>query len=170
MMKGSSSSSSWLTAVKRAFRSPTKDSEKTRNQRRKKQQQHEHEEEEELKVNALVGLSKDLIFKQTGSQDIHLLCQKKEKRGNWLFSRTKQHKENQNQNQNQNNSVHTNGVSEAQKNAIAMAVKAQPEMEVARFAGPSPKYSTAYDYAAVIIQTAFRGYLVSKLNTIILLI
>lgn len=45
---GKKGGSSWLTAVKRAFRSPTKDNEKKSSRRR---EDHELEEEEEEKVN-----------------------------------------------------------------------------------------------------------------------
>ena len=45
---GKKGGSSWLTVVKRAFRSPTKDNEKKSSRRR---EEHELEEEEEEKVN-----------------------------------------------------------------------------------------------------------------------
>ena len=45
---GKKGGSSWLTVVKRAFRSPTKDNEKKSSRRR---EDHELEEEEEEKVN-----------------------------------------------------------------------------------------------------------------------
>lgn len=53
MGKKGGSGSSWLTAVKRAFRSPNKDSEKRNNRRGEEQGNHDNGEEEEEKVRLL---------------------------------------------------------------------------------------------------------------------
>lgn len=49
---GKKGGSSWLTAVKRAFRSPTKDGDKksSSSSRRREDHEHEHEQEDEEKV------------------------------------------------------------------------------------------------------------------------
>lgn len=51
---GKKGSSSWLTAVKRAFRSPTKDSEKRSGRRREDCDQEEDEEKVLLKLCSLI--------------------------------------------------------------------------------------------------------------------
>nr|GMD31529.1 protein IQ-DOMAIN 1 [Ipomoea batatas] len=144
---GKKGGSSWLTAVKRAFRSPTKDPEK-RNQL---------EDDEE---------------------------KKREKR-RWLFRKPASCHENATPAQqlllpkhtNNNIPLPTTTASEAeqQRHAIAVAAAeaavatAQAAMEVARLAKPPP-ISNVYYYArgreqhlaAIIIQTAFRGYLARR--------
>lgn len=55
-----------------------------------------------------------------------------------------------------------------QRHAIAMAVAtaaaatAQAAVEVARLTRPSSNHYVRENYAAIVIQTAFRGYLVSS--------
>nr|GMD36409.1 protein IQ-DOMAIN 1 [Ipomoea batatas] len=143
---GKKGGSSWLTAVKRAFRSPTKDPEK-RNQL---------EDDEE---------------------------KKREKR-RWLFRKPASCHENATPTQqlllpkHTNNSIPlptTASEAEQQRHAIAVAAAeaavatAQAAMEVARLAKPPP-ISNVYYYArgreqhlaAIIIQTAFRGYLARR--------
>ncbi|RYR74952.1 hypothetical protein Ahy_A02g009675 isoform B [Arachis hypogaea] len=73
--KGSSSSSSWLTAVKRAFRSPTKDTEKKRSNRRRSEESFDQEEEED----------------------------KKREKKRWIFRKAVNHESNNNNNTNQQN-------------------------------------------------------------------
>lgn len=147
---GKKGGSSWLTAVKRAFRSPSKENEK-RNTRRKEEKSYDCEPEEEE--------------------------EKKEKR-RWLFRKSSINQENvmhQQQQQQQApaaKSLHDKGntaseatVSAEQRHAIAVAVAsaaaaeaavvtAQAAVEVARLAREH--------HAAVVIQTAFRGYLARR--------
>ncbi|KAI3444351.1 hypothetical protein Pfo_001016 [Paulownia fortunei] len=142
--------SSWLTAVKSAFRSPIKDREK-RNQRSRQDNHHNEHEEEEEKV-------------------VVVVVKKRDKRSRWLFRKSTNH-ENLTQQTPPNTSTAA-GASDEQKHAIAMAVATaaaaeaavatvHAAMEVARLARPSPNYSMEH-YAAITIQTAFRGYLARR--------
>lgn len=98
-----------------------------------------------------------------------LVFQKREKR-RWLFRKAS--------NVIDNNALvqqtPANDIVEDRHHAIAVAVataaaaeaavaSAHAAMEVARLARPSsvPRHYNNYDYAAILIQTAFRGYLVS---------
>ncbi|KAL1833078.1 hypothetical protein ACET3Z_002729 [Daucus carota] len=147
--KGSSSgSSSWLTAVKRAFRSPSsKDSPEKRSTRSRKDEQPSPQN------------------LQNSDDD-----KKREKR-RWLFRKPS--------NVIDNNALvqqtATNDIVEDRHHAIAVAVataaaaeaavaSAHAAMEVARLARPStvPRHYNNYDYAAILIQTAFRGYLARR--------
>ncbi|KAE9605770.1 hypothetical protein Lal_00024956 [Lupinus albus] len=144
---GKKGSSSWLTAVKRAFRSPTKDS----NRRR---EDYDHEEDEE---------------------------KKREKR-RWIF---RKNHETENIQQSPTKSKHfvaatTNAsvgsrTEQNQKHALEMAMAtaeaamatAQAAVEVARLTKPSTtttttNYHARDHFAAIVIQTAFRGYLARR--------
>ncbi|XP_047174092.1 protein IQ-DOMAIN 17-like isoform X1 [Vigna umbellata] len=139
------SGSSWLTAVKRAFRSPTKDSDKRSGRRREDCDQEEDEEK------------------------------KREKR-RWIFRKTHMSQEGvNNNNSTQQKLKHdvaaAGGVSRTdqdQKHALAVAVAtaeaamatAQAAVEVARLNKPASH--AREHYAAVVIQTAFRGYLARR--------
>ncbi|XP_068635143.1 protein IQ-DOMAIN 17-like isoform X2 [Aristolochia californica] len=135
---GKKGGSSWFTAVKRAFRSPTKESENKCSKRREDQ---EVEEEEK----------------------------KREKR-RWIFRKSSHHDE-----ASQNGDQKTLKVSAAansdQRHAIAVAVAtaaaaeaavatAQAAVEVVRLT--QPRNFGREQYAAVVIQTAFRGYLAKR--------
>ncbi|KAG8391993.1 hypothetical protein BUALT_Bualt01G0245400 [Buddleja alternifolia] len=150
---GKKGGSSWLTAVKRAFRSPIKDAEK-RNQRRRHlddQQEHEHEYEEDL------------------------VKQKREKR-RWLFRKptiTNHENVTLQPTPTPTPTPTPPNTSEEQKHAIAMAVataaaaeaavaSVQAAIQVARLSRPSPNYAPMDHYAAITIQTAFRGYLARR--------
>ncbi|XP_070009453.1 protein IQ-DOMAIN 17 isoform X1 [Nicotiana sylvestris] len=154
------SSSSWLTAVKRAFRSPTKDPDKKKQNKRRddNNQPMEVDEDEEEK--------------------------KKEKR-RWLF-RKPTNLENGTTHQttikSENDDVSTPAAEGTdQRHAIAVAVAtaaaaqaavgtAQTTAEIARLVNPpvsrfysSPIYAGDREHqAAIIIQTAFRGYLARR--------
>lgn len=140
------SGSSWLTAVKRAFRSPTKDSDKRSGRRREDYDQEEDEEK------------------------------KREKR-RWIFRKTHMSHEVVNNNNTQQeklkDDVAASGGSRTdqdQKQALAVAVAtaeaamatAQAAVEVARLSKPSSHSHVKEHYAAVVIQTAFRGYLARR--------
>ncbi|RVW14853.1 hypothetical protein CK203_072205 [Vitis vinifera] len=142
---GKKGGSSWLTVVKRAFRSPIKDNEKKSSRRR---EEHELEEEEEEK--------------------------KREKR-RWIFRKptttttTTNHVQVQECETKMISSVPTNPILVAeQRHAIAVAAAtaaaaeaavatAQAAVEIVRLTRPSSFFRE--HYAAVVIQTAFRGYL-----------
>ncbi|KAK9743222.1 hypothetical protein RND81_03G225700 [Saponaria officinalis] len=159
MGKKGSSSTSWLTAVKRAFRSPSKDSpEKVRNCRRK--EEHSSVDHDDDK-------------------------QKKERR-RWLFKKGAANQQEQAvtvvQKSNSNlNDVAVGGSDLADhRHAIAVAVAtaaaaeaaaatAHAAMEVARLARPNNTTITSNNnvnhkqhFAAVVIQTSFRGYLAKR--------
>ncbi|KAK1369873.1 Protein IQ-DOMAIN 14 [Heracleum sosnowskyi] len=150
--KGSSSgSSSWLTAVKRAFRSPSsKDSPEKRSTRSRKD---EHPSPPPPQ------------YPQPFDDD-----KKREKR-RWLFRKPSNVIDN---NALVQQTPATDFVQE-RHHAIAVAVataaaaeaavaSAHAAMEVARLASPStvPRHYNNYDYAAILIQTAFRGYLARR--------
>lgn len=159
---GKKGGSSWLTAVKRAFRSPTKDSNR--------------EDDEDNKVNSIIPFIHfcfrrgNIIFFFFSFLGV---LQKREKR-RWIFRKpanqdlpapvsasTKDKPDLVDQ------APPTTAVTD-QKNALAAAraraeaamATAQAAAEVARMTRPSNR---ARDhYAATVIQTAFRGYLVSN--------
>lgn len=100
-----------------------------------------------------------------------LFLQKREKR-RWLFRKPSNVIENNAMVQQRQ--TQANDIVEERHHAIAVAVataaaaeaavaSAHAAMEVARLARPStvPRHYNNYDYAAILIQTAFRGYLVS---------
>ncbi|GER56141.1 IQ-domain 17 [Striga asiatica] len=125
---------SWLTAVKRAFRSPTKDSEQNRSSRRKvdnHQQQQQQEEDE-----------------------------KKTEKRRWVFKR--QSNNNYQQSVEQNKQTHNVGPAE-QQHAIAVAeaavATAKAAVEIIRLTQPT---LLKLQCAARVIQTAFRGYLARR--------
>ncbi|XP_059634441.1 protein IQ-DOMAIN 17 [Cornus florida] len=146
---GKKEGNSWLTAVKRAFRSPTKEPDQKRINRRRDQQDEQAEEEEE---------------------------KKREKR-RWLFRKPQSHHHASPKTTNDAGSssvgVSMASVSEAaaadQRHAIAVAVAtaeaavatAQAAMEAARLTRPPSNHARAHS-AAVVIQTAFRGYLARR--------
>lgn len=154
----SSSSSSWLTAVKRAFRSPIKDPQKKKQIKKRDENNHsisEVDEDEEEK--------------------------KKEKR-RWLFKKPTAHQSPLIKVDNDDVSAPPTLEGGAdQRHAIAVAVataaaaaqaaaaKAQAAVESARLAKPSVSRLDTSIYpgdrehhAATIIQTAFRGYLARR--------
>ncbi|KAK9279123.1 hypothetical protein L1049_012798 [Liquidambar formosana] len=146
---GKKGGTSWLTAVKRAFRSPTKASEKS-SRRREEQDQEEDEEK------------------------------KREKR-RWIFRKPTNQETGTQQTQQKINAPaadgtapadHVSGAASAdQQHAIAVAMAtaaaaeaavatAQAAMEVARLTRPSN--DARKHYAAIVVQTAFRGYLARR--------
>lgn len=145
---GKKSGSSWLTAVKRAFRSPNSDK---KAQSKTHHQDHHHHQ-----------LSPD-------EED-----DKKREKRRWLFRKHTGVPENapaQPANV-KNLGVSTEAAASDQRHAIAMAVAtaaaaAEAAMEVARLSRqpppPPPSASLSREhYAATIIQTAFRGYLARR--------
>ncbi|KAK6935615.1 IQ motif, EF-hand binding site [Dillenia turbinata] len=136
---GKKGGTSWLTVVKRAFRSPTRDSEK-KNSRRREDQDHEDEEK------------------------------KREKR-RWIFRKSTTTSNNIQQCETRvtSNSTPANPALDAeQRHAIAAAAAAaeaavataQAAVEIVRLTRPSTFLRERY--AAIIIQTSFRGYLARR--------
>ncbi|XP_057951317.1 protein IQ-DOMAIN 17-like [Malania oleifera] len=147
---GKTGGSSWFTAVKRAFRSPAKETEK-RSSRRREHDQEEDEEEE-----------------------------KKRGKRRWIFRKPSNHQETMAQNHATSSTTAfikmvKNPVSEPtataateQRHALAAAMAAaeaavataQVAVEVARLTRPS--IYLRQHYYATLIQTAFRGYLARR--------
>ncbi|XP_019154211.1 PREDICTED: protein IQ-DOMAIN 1-like [Ipomoea nil] len=159
---GKKGGSSWLTAVKRAFRSPTKDPPQNRNHTNNIQLEDNDEEKKREK--------RRWLFRKAASHENATPTQQGiavqlPKHTNNADSEEEEQRHNNNNNNNNNNAI---AVAEA---AVATA---QAAMEVAhRLANPSPISSNVYYYyyatrdreqhlAAVIIQTAFRGYLARR--------
>ncbi|GAB2224084.1 hypothetical protein Droror1_Dr00004831 [Drosera rotundifolia] len=158
---GKKSGTSWLTAVKRAFRSPTKDTENVRHCRRKEdhhRQQQEHEEDDDKKRE-----KKRWLFRKVVSQEAlppQAATQQSQLKGggnNAVAGR----------------SVTADVTSAAeQRHAIAVAMataaaaeaavaSAEAAMEVARLTRPASS-SVREHRAAIVIQTSFRGYLARR--------
>ncbi|GAB2271870.1 hypothetical protein Dimus_006698 [Dionaea muscipula] len=133
------SGTSWLTAVKRAFRSPTKDTDKVRNCRRKEEQNHDppppHDHHHD--------------------HHHHPAADDKREKRRWLFSWKAINEEPQPaaaaRQPNQLKGVNGGG---EQRDLIAVAMAAAAVVEVPRL--------TREDGAAVVIQTTFRGYLARR--------
>ncbi|KAL0913860.1 hypothetical protein M5K25_017352 [Dendrobium thyrsiflorum] len=134
---GRKSGSSWLTAVKRAFRSPSKESEKRT----------EHEENE--------------------------INKKREKR-RWIFRKSSSSQQQQTANIKQQPLPRPlpEAVTPEQRHAMALAVAtaataeaavatAQAAAEVVRLTRPTACFAREH-YSAIVIQTAFRGYLARR--------
>ncbi|KAH9625915.1 hypothetical protein KSS87_023435 [Heliosperma pusillum] len=155
---GKKGGNSWLTAVKRAFRSPSKDSpEKVRNCRRKE----DHP-----------------------SQDNNQDDDKKKEKRRWLFKKAGGEASVQKSPQGKGgggggggsgSAVSASGGSDVaeQRHAIAVAVAtaaaaeaavatAHAAMEVARLSRPTNNHNYKQHLAAVVIQTSFRGYLARR--------
>ncbi|KAK8718249.1 hypothetical protein V6N13_045490 [Hibiscus sabdariffa] len=121
---GKKGGNSWLTAVKRAFRSPTKD---TAND--KKSNRHDQQEDDEEK--------------------------KREKR-RWIFRKSTS----QETVTAQQTPVKSVTSAAEQRHAIAVAVAKAAAAEAARLT--KPNYGRDHHFAAIVIQTAFRGYLARR--------
>ncbi|XP_043718416.1 protein IQ-DOMAIN 17-like [Telopea speciosissima] len=144
---GKKGGTSWLTAVKRAFRSPTKDNE-TRSSRRR--EDHDQEEEEKKRE------KRRWIFRKPSNHE--LVTQQCESKPAATTSTT-------------NPVVAAATTAAEQRHAIAVAVAtaaaaeaavatAQAAVEVVRLTRPSN--FVREHYAAIVIQTAFRGYLARR--------
>ncbi|KAK1422865.1 hypothetical protein QVD17_18154 [Tagetes erecta] len=151
---GKKGGSSWLTAVKRAFRSPVKEKTHRKNQdnnnNNNKQDHHHHHHHQHVVVD---------------EED-----DKKREKRRWLFRKTTTVPENATvQAAGPPKVSNLEGSLEApateQRHAVALAVAAaaaaEAAMEVARLSRPAASYSREH-YAATIIQTAFRGYLARR--------
>lgn len=153
--------SSWLSAVKRAFRSPTKDNSCDKKAKR----EHELEEDEEKVIFAYYNkINPSALHVYGFSIGVSLNIQKREKR-RWLFR-----KQSQNAQQNEGKVIadpkHAIAVAAATAAAEAAVATAQAAVEIIRLTRSSnnPPSSNRQHNAAILIQTAFRGYLVSELQ------
>ena len=182
--KSGSSSSSWLTAVKRAFRSPTKKEHNNNNINAHGNEAEEDDDKVCLKYLSLVSsLSLQiwtrflLLFKCSV-----FFFQKREKR-RWLFRKTTNH-----DSPAKTTGVVKDGSAPKPVETAAINTNASSSVSEQRNAAPPPpttvsivselppataelpsissrSYSAREIHAAIIIQTCFRGYLVSKLST-----
>ncbi|KAL9234585.1 hypothetical protein vseg_009441 [Gypsophila vaccaria] len=156
MGKKGSSTTSWLTAVKRAFRSPSKDSpEKVRNCRRKEDHSPLDQDDDKKKER------RRWLFKKGGANQQEAAATAVQKNNSHL------------------NDVdvgvggsdlaeHHHAIAVAVATAEAAAATAHAAMEVARLARPNATTSSNNNVnqkqhiAAVVIQTFFRGYLAKR--------
>ncbi|KAK1261449.1 Protein IQ-DOMAIN 31 [Acorus gramineus] len=139
---GKKGGNSWLTAVKRAFRSPSKDS----NEKKSSRQREDHEPEEEEK--------------------------KREKR-RWIFRKSSSHEGSTTTPPTSVVMQMPEATTADQRHALAVAVAtaataeaavatAQAAVEVVRLTRPTTGSFLREHYAAIAIQTAFRGYLARR--------
>ncbi|GFY93538.1 hypothetical protein Acr_08g0019340 [Actinidia rufa] len=142
---GKKAGSSWLTAVKRAFRSPTRDTEKRRKEEHNQDDQQHQQEKEDKK-----GEKRRWLFRKPTNQE----------------STTKMNATTGSSVSGVSGSASVSSVSERRAIAVAVASAAAAEaavatahaaMEVARLSRPPSNFATQH-YAATVIQTAFKGY------------
>ncbi|XP_057498626.1 protein IQ-DOMAIN 17 [Actinidia eriantha] len=146
---GKKTGSSWLTAVKRAFRSPTRDTEKRRKEEHNQDDQQHQQEKEDKK-----GEKRRWLFRKPTNQE----------------STTKMTATTGSSVGGVSGSASVSSVSERRAIAVAVASAAAAEAavatahaatEVARLSRPPSNFATQH-YAAIVIQTAFRGYLARR--------
>ncbi|XAR62918.1 hypothetical protein NMG60_11022657 [Bertholletia excelsa] len=158
---GKKSGSSWLTAVKRAFRSPTKESEKKCNKKGDENSQEDQQQEEEYKrrdkrrwrfrkpTNPQTAMQQ-IPPTLAGGGDGSLVAASMSCVPEAAAAATAAAEQR-----------HAIAVAVASAAAAEAAVAtAQAAVKVARLARP-PNYAREH-YAAIIIQTAFRGYLARR--------
>ncbi|CAI9785926.1 unnamed protein product [Fraxinus pennsylvanica] len=138
---GKKGGSSWLTAVKRAFRSPVKDSEKKNNRNQDKQEEEEEKKREKRRW----------LFRKLNHQEINATPPKTSNAAGAAPSVTSSLEA---------ASIHhqRHAIAVAVATAAAAVVTAQAAAEVAR---PPTNYAKEHR-AAIVIQTAFRGYLARR--------
>ncbi|GAY45800.1 hypothetical protein CUMW_092130 [Citrus unshiu] len=149
---GKRGGTSWLTAVKRAFRSPTKESEKKSSRQRR--EEHDQEDDDEKKRE-----KRRWLFRKTTNQETVVQQQTSTKERSSAHHVT-------------GSTSQADRAAEELKHAIAMemataaaaeaaAASAHAAAEVARLIRP-PTFNAREIYAAIVIQTAFRGYLARR--------
>ncbi|CAI0469854.1 unnamed protein product [Linum tenue] len=129
--KGGTTTSSWLTAVKRAFRSPTKESTDKRTSRRRGEHRDQDVDDEEKKRE-----KRRWIFRKPTSQETAPSIQQKPTPPS---------------------ADHSSAPAAEQRHAVAVAAAATAVTSLAR-----PNYHAREHYAAIVIQTCFRGYLARR--------
>ncbi|KAJ0111951.1 hypothetical protein Patl1_00681 [Pistacia atlantica] len=153
---GKKGGTSWLTAVKRAFRSPTKESDRRSNKQRREENDQEEDEEKKREKRRWIfrkATNQETVTQQTPRKETSTVDGTSSGNGAAQVD-------------------HAAVAAAEQRHAIAVEVAAaaaaeaarvstQTAAEVARFIRP-PTFSASEIYAAIVIQTAFRGYLVSK--------
>ncbi|KAK2664413.1 hypothetical protein Ddye_002987 [Dipteronia dyeriana] len=144
---GKKSGSSWLTIVKRAFRSPTKESEKKSSRRREDREP----EEEEKKREKRRWLFRKTMINNEYSQQCAPTNTSAVKNMPILGSANHDHHQR-----------HAMAVAAATTAAAEAAVAtAQAAVEIVRLTRPASSYVREH-YAAIAIQTSFRGYLARR--------
>ncbi|KAK1564654.1 hypothetical protein Q3G72_008208 [Acer saccharum] len=148
---GKKSGSSWLTIVKRAFRSPTKESEKKSSRRR---EDHEPEEEEKKREKRRWLFRRTMINNEYSQQ-----CETTKKATTNTTSAVKNMPIDIGSADHDHHQRHAMAVAAATTAAAEAAVAtAQAAVEIVRLTRPASSYVREH-YAAVVIQTSFRGYL-----------
>ncbi|KAE9595836.1 hypothetical protein Lal_00031036 [Lupinus albus] len=143
---GKKGSSSWLTAVKRVFRSPTKDSDKRGNRRGEDYDQEKDEEKKREKRRWIFRKNHETVStKQTPTKLKHDVAAAT------------------------TNAIVSSRTDQDQKHALATAEAAmateRASVEGARLTMPSTTTDSNHvrdHFAAIVIQTAFRGYLARR--------
>ncbi|KAK3228195.1 hypothetical protein Dsin_008057 [Dipteronia sinensis] len=145
---GKKSGSSWLTIVKRAFRSPTKESEKKSSRRREDQEP----EEEEKKREKRRWLFRRTMINNEYSQQCETTTTTSAVK-NLPILVSADHDQHQR---------HAMAVAAATTAAAEAAVAtAQAAVEIVRLTRPTSSFVREH-YAAIVIQTSFRGYLARR--------
>ncbi|KAK6239644.1 hypothetical protein QUC31_005113 [Theobroma cacao] len=151
---GKKGGTSWLTAVKRAFRSPTKESHDKRSNRRREEPEQEEDEEKKREKRRWIfrkPTSQETVTQQTPVK----ATASTQATGNGAGAATDSATAAADQR-------HAIAVAVAKAAAAEAAVAtAQAAVEVARLTRPS-NYAREHHYAAIVIQTAFRGYLARR--------
>ncbi|WCJ22501.1 IQ-domain 17 [Euphorbia peplus] len=148
---GKKGGSSWLTAVKRAFRSPTKETDKKTSRRREDHDQEEDEEKKREKRRWIFrkstnqeAVTQETLHKAAGSSGNGAPVENLSAAGA---------------------TDHDHAIALAMATAAAAeaaAATAHAAAEVARLTRPTPTYHARDHYAVIVIQTAFRGYLARR--------
>ncbi|CAK7348640.1 unnamed protein product [Dovyalis caffra] len=153
-LMGKKGGSSWLTAVKRAFRSPTKESDKRTTGTGQDQEEDEEKKREKRRWLFRKPSNQEIVTQHNLSKAGHVNAFTDGGGGDGALA----------------DHVSAAGAAE-QRHAIAVAVAtaaaaeatvatAQAAVEVTRLTRPS--YHPREHYAAIVIQTAFRGYLARR--------
>lgn len=151
---GKKGGSSWLTAVKRAFRSPTKENDKVRSCRRK--EDHDHDELEDDKKRE----KRRWIFRKAGNQESAV--QQSPQKG--AVNAAADIGNGSSTVPSSNDVSGTEMSSAEQRHAIAVAVATAAAASAQAVARLNTRHPDAREHyaAATVIQTAFRGYLARR--------
>ncbi|KAJ4728033.1 Protein IQ-DOMAIN like [Melia azedarach] len=150
---GKKGGTSWLTAVKRAFRSPTKESDKKSSRQRREEYEQEEDEEKREK-------RRWLFRKTTNQETVTQQTPTKERTANATGGGSPlqaDHAATAAAEQRHSSPLEVTTAAAAE----AAVTSAQVAVEVARLIRP-PTFSAREYYAVIVIQTAFRGYLARR--------